>query len=112
MQFCRSRRCCPLKAFTSRDACSPALEARLEGRWKLGLAWLGAPEGLLLAEDGGVMRWVDLNPFGRTHRTPTNAQFQCAPHTVSRPAALSGRPFCAGMALRVHNKGHCCCMAG
>ena len=54
----------------------PVLEAGLQGRWKMGLQWLAAPEGLLLAEDGGTMRWLDLNPFGRNSRTLTNAQFQ------------------------------------
>ena len=56
---------------------APALEASLQARWKMGLHWLGAPAGAWLAEDIGVLRWVDLNPFGRTHRTPSNAQLQC-----------------------------------
>ncbi|EIE21492.1 hypothetical protein COCSUDRAFT_56705 [Coccomyxa subellipsoidea C-169] len=38
----------------------------------MGVEWTGDPAGVIVAEDGGTLRWIDLNPFGRTSRMSCN----------------------------------------
>lgn len=54
------------------------LEAPVSNRWKMGVEWVADPLGIIVAEDSGVVRWVDLNPFNRTARMSHNSNITCA----------------------------------
>ena len=60
------------------------LEAPLSNRWKMGIEWVAEPLGIIVAEDSGVVRWVDLNPFNRTSRMSHNSNITCADARVDR----------------------------
>lgn len=50
----------------------------MSNRWKMGVEWVAEPLGIIVAEDSGVVRWVDLNPFNRTARMSHNSNITCA----------------------------------
>lgn len=46
------------------------------------MEWLADPAGVVIAEDGGLLRWMDLNPFNRTSRMSPNTNISCAPAPI------------------------------
>jgi hypothetical protein len=56
-----------------RDSFAPALEAGGQARWKMAVQWVAGPSALLVAEDNGQLRLVDLQSKEQIGRT-----FLCA----------------------------------
>ncbi|KAK9908112.1 hypothetical protein WJX75_002889 [Coccomyxa subellipsoidea] len=71
-----------LRIWDTRNLYSPLLEAPLQAHWKLGVEWLADPAGVVIAEDGGSLRWMDLNPFNRTSRMSPNTNISGGQGTV------------------------------
>ncbi|BDA44713.1 probable general transcription factor 3C polypeptide 2 [Coccomyxa sp. Obi] len=71
-----------LRFWDARNAFSPMLEAPVSNRWKMGVEWVADPLGIIVAEDNGVVRWVDLNPFDRTARMSHNSNITGGQQTM------------------------------
>ncbi|CAL8469549.1 g9090 [Coccomyxa elongata] len=71
-----------LRFWDARNAFSPMLEAPVSNRWKMGVEWVADPLGIIVAEDSGVVRWVDLDPFNRTARMSHNSNITGGQQTM------------------------------
>lgn len=74
-----------------RNPFNPVLDAPVHSHWKMGLEWTAQPAAVFIAEDRGVLRWIDLNPFDRASRLSVNTNIMCASpqHPLHLPACMS-----------------------
>lgn len=58
--------CCKgLACLACRDVCQPEVELATHTSWVTSGCWLAEPQGILLTQDDGALRWAALNPFTR-----------------------------------------------